>query len=75
MTALSLQLKNFNDKIKLMNQLNSKELVLTAKEARDLHSEVFNLLTQIAELNRQIQSINNMMTNTSSEITMDGGTF
>lgn len=75
MTALSLQLKNFNDKIKLMNQLNSKELVLTAKEARDLHSEVFNLLTQIAELNRQIQSINNMMTNTSSEVTMDGGSF
>jgi len=75
MTALSLQLKNFNDKIKLMNQLNSKEIVLTAKEARDLHSEVFNLLTQIAELNRQIQSINNMMTNTSSEVTMDGGSF
>lgn len=75
MTALSLQLKNFNDKIKLMNQLNSKEIVLTAKEARDLHGEVFNLLTQIAELNRQIQSINNMTTNTSSDVTMDGGSF
>jgi hypothetical protein len=33
-----------------MNQTNSKELVLSALEARNLHNDIFELLTQIAEL-------------------------
>ena len=47
---LSLHLKKFNDRVKVMNQTNSKELVLSALEARNLHNDIFELLTQIAEL-------------------------
>jgi hypothetical protein len=47
---LSLHLKKFNDRVKVMNQTNSKELVLSALEARNLHNDIFDLLTQIAEL-------------------------
>jgi hypothetical protein len=47
---LSLHLKKFNDKVKVMNQTNSKELNLTALEARNLHAEIFELLMQIQSL-------------------------
>jgi hypothetical protein len=47
---LSLHLKNFNNRIKVMNQSNSKELVLSALEARNLHNDIFELLAQIAKL-------------------------
>ena len=47
---LSLHLKKFNDKVKVMNQTNSKELVLTALEARNIHSELFELLAHITNL-------------------------
>ena len=50
MGHLSLTIKSFNDKVKLMNQTNSKSLMLTAAEARNLHNDIFALLTQIAEL-------------------------
>jgi hypothetical protein len=33
-----------------MNQTSAKELTLTALEARNLHNDIFELLTQIAQL-------------------------
>lgn len=68
-SQLSLHLKNFNNKIKVLNQTNSKELVLTATEARNIHSEIFTLLTQIADitaLKKQAEII---------DVAMEGGTF
>jgi hypothetical protein len=66
---LSITLQRFNDKIKVMNQSRSKDMTMTADEARNLHAEVFSLLTQIAELSAQ--------SNTTSDeevlINMDGG--
>jgi hypothetical protein len=47
---LSLHLKNFNDKVKVLNQTNSKELTLTAVEARNIHAGIFELLTKINDL-------------------------
>ena len=49
---LSLHLKNFNNKIKVLNQTGAKDLTLTAVEARNIHSEIFELLTQIQELTK-----------------------
>lgn len=68
-SQLSLHLKNFNNKIKVLNQTNSKELVLTATEARNIHSEIFTLLTQIADitaLKKQAEII---------DVAMEGGSF
>ena len=47
---LSLHLRKFNDRIKVLNQTNSRELVLTAGEARQLQADIFDLLTQIQSL-------------------------
>ena len=49
---LSLHLKKFNDRVKVLNQTNSRELILTALDARNLHAEIFELLTQISELTK-----------------------
>ncbi len=47
---LSLHLKNFNNKIKVLNQTGAKDLTLSAVEARNIHADIFELLTQIQEL-------------------------
>ena len=47
---LSLNLRKFNDRIKVLNQTNSRELVLSAGEARQLQADIFDLLTQIQSL-------------------------
>jgi len=50
MQKLSLAIKNFNERVKIMNQTGGKQLSLSADEARNLHSDIFNLLANIAEL-------------------------
>ena len=47
---LSLHLRKFNDRVKVLNQTNARELVLTAGEARQLQADIFDLLTQIQAL-------------------------
>jgi hypothetical protein len=46
---VSLQIKKFNDKIKVMNQSQSRDLILSAADARNLHAEIYALLAQVAE--------------------------
>lgn len=70
MQALSLAITNFNNRIKTMNQTNSKQLVLNADEARNLHADIFTLLANIAELQSQPEA-----TVEPIQITMDGGGF
>jgi hypothetical protein len=68
---LSLHLKNFNNKVKVMNQTNSKEITLTALEARNIQAEMFDLLTQIAELSKiKKESANEVIT-----VNLNGGKF
>jgi len=47
---LSLHLKKFNDRVKVLNQTNSKDLVLSAAEARQLQADIFDLLIKINDL-------------------------
>lgn len=47
---LSLHLRKFNDRVKVMNQTNARDLSLTAQEARQLQADIFDLLTQIQAL-------------------------
>jgi len=69
---LSLHLKNFNDRIKVMNQTNGKELILTPLEARNIHAGIFELLTKINDLT-EIKQANDAEALVSVE--MDGGDF
>jgi hypothetical protein len=69
---LSLHLKNFNDRIKVMNQTNGKELMLTPLEARNIHAGIFELLTKINDLT-ELKQANDAEALVSVE--MDGGDF
>lgn len=70
-TNLTLHLKMFNDKVKLMNQMNQKDLILSANEARNLHSDIFDLLNHCATLSQQSNSAGpDVIT-----LGMDGGGF
>lgn len=69
---LTLYLKNFNDKVKIMNQSNSKQLILSAQEARDIQAELFEILNFCAVLTRKLSSTG---TNTDISVNMDGGSF
>ena len=67
---LSIPLRNFNDKVRVMNQSQSPTLILSRNEAQVLHTEVFALLAQIAELSRQSKNSDEVVT-----LVMDGGGF
>ena len=71
---LTLHLKTFNDKIKVMNQTNAKTLVLSQNEARNLHADLFDLLNHCATLSQQLENSGGD-TNTVVQISMDGGGF
>lgn len=69
---LSLHLKKFNDRVKVMNQTNAKELNLSALDARNIHTEIFELLTKINDLTEiRKQSDDNATVN----VEFDGGNF
>jgi hypothetical protein len=68
---LSLHLKSFNRRVQVMNQTNSKELVLTCAEARNIQSELFVLLAHMVDLT-DIKTA----TNTAEVVVdMNGGDF
>jgi len=69
MQKLSLAIKNFNDRVKLMNQTGSKQLQLSAEEARNLHADIFNLLANLAEMQ------NTREPEQATNISLDGGGF
>jgi hypothetical protein len=71
MQQISLSIQNFNNKVKQLNQTNSKQVMLSADEARNLHSDIFTLLANIAEIQSKSQSTPQK----SSEISLDGGGF
>jgi hypothetical protein len=66
---LPLHIKNFNNKVRSMNQANGRVLTLTVEEARSLHAEIYDLMATIADLSKQ--SAQPAITN----VSMDGGTF
>jgi hypothetical protein len=69
MQKLSLAVKNFNERVKIMNQTGSKQLSLSADEARNLHADIFNLLANLAEMQSMPESPQ------STTLSLDGGGF
>ena len=72
MQNLSLAIKNFNDRVKTMNQTNSRQLVLNADEARNLHSDIYALLSNLAEIQTKMYAI---PTEQPTQVSLDGGSF
>ena len=69
---LTIHLKMFNDKIKLLNSSQSKQLILSAQEARNLHADLFDLLNHCATLSQNLESL--PVANT-VDVKMDGGNW
>ena len=45
-------IKQLNNKIHVMNSGPNKQVILSKQEAQGLHSEIYDLLSRIAELER-----------------------
>jgi hypothetical protein len=71
MEQLSLAIRTFNDRVKAMNQTNGKQLVLSAQEAKSLHTDIYALLANIAELAAQGGGVKDDVI----QISVDGGGF
>jgi hypothetical protein len=69
---LTIHLKMFNDKVKLMNQSQSKQLILSAQEARNLHADLFDLLNHCATISQKLQE---KRQDDVVSVGMDGGSF
>lgn len=69
---LGVVLQRFNDRVRAMNQMRSKDMTMSAEEARNLHAEVFSLLSQIADLSAKVNAVSSEET---VVINMDGGGF
>jgi hypothetical protein len=69
MQKLSLAFKNFNNKVQQMNQSGSKQIMLSADEARNLHADIYALLANLVETQ------NATIDQPSTENFMDGGGF
>lgn len=69
MQKLSLAVKNFNERVKVMNQTGSKQLTLSSEEARNLHADIFNMLANMAELQGATESAQ------PTAMSLDGGGF
>lgn len=56
----------------MMNQTNSRQLNLSAEEARNLHTDIFALLSNLAEMqSRPVTAAPQEVT----QIGLDGGSF
>jgi hypothetical protein len=67
---LSIHVRMFNDKVRVMNQTQKQQLMLSAQEARNLHADIFALLSQIAELSTKPEPVAEI-----TQMGMDGGKF
>lgn len=66
---LTLHLRMFNDKVRLMNQTGKQNLTLSAQEARNIHADLFDLLAQCSKLS-QTNADNAVIS-----VEFDGGKF
>jgi hypothetical protein len=67
---LPFHIKQFNDKVRTMNQTNGKVITLNTQEARSLHAEIFDLMATISNLAKNTGNADNNIT-----VSLNGGTF
>lgn len=67
---LSYHVNKFSEKVRHMNDTNSKELVLSAAEARSLHTDIFTLLSKITMLAAEDKAVVAVQ-----DVSVEGGKF
>lgn len=73
MDNLTLHIRKFNDRVRLLNSTGTKNVVLTAQEARSLNSDIQDLLAHCAVLSKRLESQTNQQE--VINISLDGGKF
>jgi hypothetical protein len=71
MDNVSIHIKNFNDRVKAMNQTHSRDLILSAQDARSLHADIFAVLALVTEMTAKFEAGGEQIV----QISMDGGGF
>ena len=71
MDNISIIIKNFNDRVKAMNQTHSRELTMSAQDARSLHSDIFAVLALVTEISAKMENTGNSVI----QLEVDGGGF
>lgn len=66
----TIHLKNFNDRVKAMSQTNSRDLTMSAQDARSLQADIFNLMTLVVELSGKLSQDDGVI-----QVSLDGGNF
>lgn len=67
---MSIHINAFSDKVRAMNQTKSKNLTLSADEARNLYTEIFNLMAKVIEVDAKKEPAPAAIS-----LSMDGGHF
>jgi hypothetical protein len=67
---MSLHINRFVDAIKAAESRGQRDLTMTLRDAKDLHSDVTKLLLTLQNMREQQERAGQTV-----EITMDGGTF
>ena len=67
----TLSIQTFSDRVRVMNQMKSPELKLTAMDANNLHADITLVLAEIARLSMQLEQGAREV----PEVNMDGGKF
>jgi hypothetical protein len=71
MYNIRFHIKNFNDRVKAMNQTHSRDLILSAQDARSLHADIFAVLALVTEMTAKSEAGGEQIV----QISMDGGGF
>ena len=67
----TLSIQTFSDRVRVMNQMKSPELRLTAMDANNLHADITLVLAEVARLSMQLEQGASQV----PEVNMDGGKF
>lgn len=66
----TLSITQFTDRVRVMNQMRSNEIKLSAADANNLHADITQMLAEIARLSVTLQQDNAVV-----NVGMDGGKF
>jgi len=75
MDNTTLHIRKFNDRIRMLNSSASKNVLLTAQEARSLNADIQDLLSYCIVLNRKIEQLSQANSQEVVNIVVDGGKF
>lgn len=69
---MSLHINRFVDRVRAAESRQQRDIVMTVREAQDLHAEITKLLTALADAQ---EAVNRRPADSVVQVEMDGGRF